>query len=54
MGQLANRAEVAGGDRRNDDRPDPGGGGGGDDGAAVGVELRGVEMAMRVDPHGFG
>ena len=39
-------------DGRDDDHGDAGGAGPRDDGVAVGAEFGGVEMAMRVDPHG--
>ena len=50
--ELAHALEVAGVDRRDDDLGDSCGSRPGDDGVAIGVELGGVEVAMRVDPHG--
>ena len=52
VGKLANTLEVAPVDGRDDDLGDAGGTCALDDGVAIGVELGGVEMAMRVDPHG--
>ena len=52
MGELAHPLEVADVDRRDDDLADAGGARARDDRVAVGVEFGGVEVAMRVDPHG--
>jgi hypothetical protein len=51
VGELAHAIEVGDGDRGDDDLGDAGGARPGDDVIAVGVELGGVEVAMRVDPH---
>ena len=52
MRQLPDPGEVARVDRRNDDRRDARGTRAGDDGVTIRVEIGGVEVAMRVDPHG--
>ena len=52
VGELADALEVAGVDGRNDDLADAGGARPGDHLVAIGIEISGVEMAMRVDPHG--
>jgi hypothetical protein len=49
--ELAHALEVAGVDRRDHDLGDSRAPRPGDDGVAIGVELGGVEVAMRVDPH---
>ena len=49
--ELAHPLEVGDGYRRDDDLGDAGGARPRDDVVAIGVELGGVEVAMRVDPH---
>ena len=49
--QLAHPLEVGDGHRRDDDLGDAGGARPRDDVVAIGIELGGVEVAMRVDPH---
>src|SRR6187549_3381331 len=50
--ELADALEVGDVDRRDDDLDDPGGARARHDLVAIGIEIGGVEVAMRVDPHG--
>jgi hypothetical protein len=52
MRQFAHGREVGHLDRRQHQLRHAGGAGTRHHGVAVGVELRGVEVAVRVDPHG--
>jgi hypothetical protein len=49
--ERSHALEIAPVDRREDDLRDASGAGARDDGVAIGVELSGVEVAVRVDPH---
>jgi hypothetical protein len=51
MRELADALEIADRHRRDDDLADAGGARPRDDVVAIGIELGGVEVAMRVDPH---
>jgi hypothetical protein len=52
MRELAHPLEVGDGHRRDDDLRDADGARPRDDIVAIGIEIGGVEVAMRVDPHG--